>query len=576
MKITKRDFENVADSIKSELSSREVRRKDLEAQWKEVDRQVAMKAPVGEKLPGQEWRTSFELPLQAQAHEVLTADAERLRFPEEKDWFKSHCALTDDFLNALQERSAVFGVEDGLQEVLANGWSQENCDELINSILIHYHSNYDFRGAVGHLDAQAFKYGAYVGFPRLVKRSVYTKEFVGVYRDDEKIPVLVPGDIRNTYLDDSPQEILKEGIMVAPSIIRKYSQKATDIMKAAKGTGGWVKGAVSRLDPKKDVEIIEFMGDLVIPRSQRNGFIPNQIVTIGNNEVLRVRDIDAPFRPVIYGTYHSENLGPYGTSPLMKGAPIQKAASETARRLIDAGILNVAPPISHDPHDQYIAGQGGPNIAPNASWPKISGLEVHQIGDPSALLQVYMGLLKQYEDMTGVSAPRLGAQTKSHQTAFAIDAEMTRGQTRTVDYVNGQKSVLGTILHMELSYLRKSMPKTPIYIEKYGGFVNVDKSYIPEHVVFEILGTSAPMADREKEQRLMASIQMAVQLDPLAAQNGERRISVNKVQEELLRRAEPTFDIEKVLSSESAESAAPSQGLPAQSQVDPGILAAIG
>ncbi|NUP96652.1 MAG: hypothetical protein HUU28_10865, partial [Planctomycetaceae bacterium] len=74
-----------------------------------------------------------------------------------------------------------------------------------------------------------------------------------------------------------------------------------------------------------------------------------------------------------------------------------------------------------------------PRIAPYEIWRTLTKPEVVAVGNPAGLLQVYLGYLKQYEDLTGVSAPRLGAQTKSHTTAFAVDAEITRGLVRTVD-----------------------------------------------------------------------------------------------------------------------------------------------
>ena len=575
MKITKKDFDNVVDSVKSELASRKRRRKELEEQWDEVDRQVSMKLRKREDLPGTRWMPNIELPLQAQALEVLTADAERLRFPEERDWFAIHSRLTDDFLMNIERQSSISGVNYpmGLERELVNKWTQGDVDELVASILIHYPSKYDFRGAISDLDAQAFKYGTYVGYVKEVNRSVYTKEFRGVYREDEQIPVLIPGDIRKTYLDDSCQEAMKEGQIIAPSIIREYTQKATDIVRAAKGTGGWVKNAVSKLDPSKPVDVIEFMGDFVAPRSQGTIFAPNMIITIGQGMVIRIRDIDTNFRPVVHGNYHREDLGPYGASPLMKGAPIHRAATEAANRLLQAVILQTEPPVVYDPNDQYLVGMGGPIIEPRAQWRAMSDPKPVFIGDPTGLMQVYLGLLKQYEDLTGVTAPRLGAQTKSHQTAFAIDAEMTRGQTRTVDYVNGNKPVLATVLHMELEYLRKRMPKTSVYMQKYGGYVDVDNTYIPDNVYIDVLGTSAPLADREREQREFAAVQMMLQMEPMVRQLGGRPLDLDKFREEIARRANPTFDIDSILSDQNGPAM---QGVPASSPTAANILSAAG
>ena len=63
----KRDFGRLAESIKADLDKRKDRRKDLEKQWKEGDRQGEMKPATREKRAGTDWMPEMELPLQAQA-----------------------------------------------------------------------------------------------------------------------------------------------------------------------------------------------------------------------------------------------------------------------------------------------------------------------------------------------------------------------------------------------------------------------------------------------------------------------------------------------------------------------------
>ena len=99
----RRDFSRIAESIKAELDKRKEQRKDLERQWKEVDRQVDMKPKEKEPREGTDWMPEMELPLQTQALEVLTADARRLLFPREKNWFRVYAKATDEYIRNVED-----------------------------------------------------------------------------------------------------------------------------------------------------------------------------------------------------------------------------------------------------------------------------------------------------------------------------------------------------------------------------------------------------------------------------------------------------------------------------------------
>ena len=576
----RRDFSKIGESIKAELDKRKHKRKDLEKQWKEVDRQVAMKPPEREKRDGTDWMPDMELPLQAQALEVLTADARRLLFPRDKDWFRCHAKATDEYLRAVQEAIVMSGDEE--EQVIVP--TQSDLNTLTESILVHFHSQYDFRAAIDSLNIQAFKYGTYVAHVRWAKREVFSNDFRGIYRERDEMPVVVPGDIKSTYLDTSAQMVAREGMMIAPSIIREYKQKLADLKLAAKirnpqsMSGGWMPGNISKLQADDGhVKLIEMEGDLIIPRSQADAFIPNCIVTIAmgaNLQVVRYRENPYPFRLFQTGTYHMEDNGVYGVSPLMKGVPIQMAATEAMNRLIQTITLNTEPPIWYDPNDQYWRAQGGPKIEPRALWTSLTKPEPIPIGNPSGMMQIYFALLKQYEELTGVTAPRLGAQTKSHQTAFAVDMEVTRGQTRTVDYVQCFMETLTNILHMELEMLRGGMEDTSVFIPKYAGYVDVTKEAIPEDAYIEVYGSSSPMEKREQEQKEFSAFQMLLQLDPMVRQLGGRGLDMDAVRTEIMRRANPGINLDNLLEpmEQSFEPPTTPEGIPPELEVEPGLF----
>src|SRR3954466_8620695 len=87
------DFNYLAEYIIEEHRVRKQRRNDRERQWKEIDRQIAMEPDISFKKVGDKidtkkaWMAEMELPLQAQALEVLTADSRRMMFPDTGPWF---------------------------------------------------------------------------------------------------------------------------------------------------------------------------------------------------------------------------------------------------------------------------------------------------------------------------------------------------------------------------------------------------------------------------------------------------------------------------------------------------------
>jgi hypothetical protein len=85
-----RDFDTITDYVCDEYASRQSKRGNTEKHWKEIDRQVSMepdtlykKLPNGEIDATKNWMSEVELPLQAQALEVLTADARRFMKPDQ-------------------------------------------------------------------------------------------------------------------------------------------------------------------------------------------------------------------------------------------------------------------------------------------------------------------------------------------------------------------------------------------------------------------------------------------------------------------------------------------------------------
>jgi len=167
------------------------------------------------------------------------------------------------------------------------------------------------------------------------------------------------------------------------------------------------------------------------------------------------------------------------------------------------------------------AQSGGPKIFPGVAWPSSGEITVHDEvgGDPNVFFSVFEGMRREYSNVTGTDAPRLGAQTVSHTTAYSKEAELARGTIRTVDYVRTTlKGGLARWLDIEYRIGKKVMKKTDIYIPAYNGFVTINKSHLPDLVVFEAHGSGGPAEEQTKRQERLASLQLAINFDQMKMQ----------------------------------------------------------
>lgn len=573
-RITKQDWDRAAEFVCDEFARRKdsKRRRALEREWKEIDRQLEMRPLVnhkrdvsGEAIPELDWLPEMELPNQAQTLETLTADARRMLFPATGSWFAAHALADDDYLDRVEISSLIAGDQNDVPSVI----NQDNVDQLVIGTQNHWHRQYDFRGVIDQINAEAFKYGVGVGRGRLAKKSIFKSHAQGVMRSDAVLPVLVPRSIKQTYLDDSPYAAMHEGHMIGPSTIFCRQMRLLDLEKAAsKGSsepdrpdGGWMPKAVRGLEADADgfIELIEFEGDMVIPRKTTESlFAPNVIVTVargaGKTAVVRWRNNPYSQASYILFPYHCEDISTqYATSPLMKGSPIQKGAVDILNRMIMVAEIQAMPPTSYDADDATFAAKGGPTIYPGAQWATVGQVKVHEFGNLGALMNIYISLLQQYADVTGVNAPRLGAQTVSHTTAFAKEAELSRGTIRTVDYVHSTlRGALGQWLSMAWEIGRETVKNEDIYIDAYNGFATVSAKHLPEKVVFEALGAGGPAEEAAKDQRRMNALQLVLQIDQLRTQYQQAGIQpsldYDRAIEQILRNAGWT-DVDELLNT---------------------------
>lgn len=582
MKPTKKDYDRVAEAVVEELAKRKAARKDREAIWKEVDRQVALTPVKEDKVnPSKRWVPEFELPWQADTLEVLVADTDRMLFPDTAEWFDCDVEMTDDSIARFEEEVTIAGDASETPFHVSQG----NMNAVAQAALQHTHRQYDIRKHTLMLAAEAFKYGTYAARVRQVKRKTFTNDFRGVSSEETSLPVLVPISIWNTYLDDAPMKSLNQGTMVGPQDYFCYSQKLQDLRMAAKNPdienqdGGWRLAEVNKLESpdegKKEIELIDVDGDLIIEKlNGKSGFYPNMCITVavskGGPKVIRIRENKLPFHPVMHGVYYQDEIGVYGTSPLMKGKDIQRAATACFISLAQASKLNAEPVIRYDMNDPAMAAMGGPQVYPSAMWSSMSDIDTIEIGSPDQLLTVFMGLRKEYENITGVTDPRMGGQTKSHQTADAVQTETEKGQSRTVSFIRGMaRGFLTNVLHAEWEILKRTLTRSSIYIQKYRGYVEFGRDALPDNIVFLVTGAAGPSVRKRQEAELINAYKQLTELEPAAVQAGGKPLNHDKFREEIIGNVIPESDAKDYFNE------AP-QSMPGPTEAAGGMAAALG
>lgn len=555
-RVTGGDLEEIAGYVIGEYTRRAEsrRRKDLERIWQEVDRQVLMrparnipKGPDGNSV--NMWMPNVELPLQFNTLEVLTADSRRLILPPGNEWYRSEAQLTDEYARKVEEEGLILG--DELQKGVQV--DQETANAIVHATMDHYMGLYRFRDQWDLCNVEALKYGTLVARAQLIKQPIFTNDYRGVMAEENMIPAFIPMSVRNVYLDDTYQAVMHEGMMIQPSFIRTWWQGVGDLEMAAAQGGrerGWIPSQMKDLAPQDSegghrgqVMVIEFEGDIFIRRSQGEDiFLPNQIVWVlkeAGGRVIRKMERKQPFRSYIVGHYMRDDLqSPYGVSPLMKGQPLQEAATEAVCSLLQAGVLNANPPVEWSKDDMHQLGQGGPKIFPGSKiMVEVSGtIKPIQIGDSTALLQVYLALAKQYEDLTGVNDPRRGGGLKSHTTAQAADIEASRGVLRTEDYVNAiEEGPMRTWLYMAYELTKEAVGKkrTTVFVDTEGmkGHIEVTRAVLPDKSDFIVNGARGILSKREERESWLAAQTQAVQLVLAGVQLGDPLLFEQNIKE---------------------------------------------
>jgi len=563
------DFSKVADYICDTWSTRKKSkiRRNEEKKWKEIDRQIEMEPDISFKtIKGgriddkKAWMPEIELPSQAQTLEVLCSDARRFMFPGDKPWYTVSAEVSDELLEKVAKLPLIAGDSRSITSQI----NHDNIEKIITGTVDFYQDQYDFQSNIDLVNGEAFKYGVGVARTRPAKKRILTKTARGNVAKDKIIPITYPSSIKNTYLDDSKYIMANEGFLIGDATISEKPMSIYDIKLAAhkgeKGNidsldGGWMPDQLEGVvgDDGNNVQVLEYEGDLIVEVSDGvveyfQGAIV--LVVIGKSgktkesktlhRVVRFRRRKSRLSSYTEFHYHKEHVGrAYSASPLKKGYPLQKCATEALSRLMQSAILNTEPPAFYDRNDPTLAANGLEMFPGSQTGVHdIDSVKFEEIGNPTALLSVFTTLINLYSDVTGVNRTRLGEQSKSHTTAFAKNADMQQGVVRTVDYTDTQLlESMTKVLDTQYEIARENIKEEAVYVDAYQAFVTVSSGILPENVKFIASGSNAPNEEKQTIQERTGALMAAVNLDNVKVQMGGKPMKIEKIQKQLLQQA---------------------------------------
>ena len=503
-KISKKDWNKVEEYVQSIYDERKSSsfRKAHEEKWTEIDRQIKMEpmerlSEKGAPLPSS-WHNVLELGELSKASEIITSDVMRILFPSNKAWFTPHVSLkwaTDPKTGQPKQDSKKQKVGDG----------------LLRNLMSQQHKDFGFKDRFRLSIKEALHHGSFSAEVRFEKEMMVKDEgrirLVGA-------PVWVPYSMWNAFPDPAPSVIGTNMFYTGSMVFLDY----IPLWKLKKGaTGdGWMKDRLKKVEKEEhktpagktdDVEIIKFYGDISIERSDGDIFLPNAKVLIANGTLVYYASNDLPFAPVVYSGYERQDVrDPYYTSPIIKQSPIQKAASVTLNKFLDAGALKVEPPIEYDGNDPDYVANDGPVIAPGAKTPTKSlgkGMNMLDIGDPSWALKALEVFLRQMQEGTAVSALRSGTANSDRQTATEVNKVDQGSEIRTIEFIEQLIPPLGAFLYMQHELNRSYMDEYEFYNDELHtpDVIRAKKSDIQSNAYFEITGTKGLLGEEQRTQK---------------------------------------------------------------------------
>lgn len=524
-RILSKDFDEVERFINDEMESRERNafRKDHEKIWKELDRQLKMEAIKRRSIDGRPlpktWHSEFELGELSKASEIITADAMRMLFPEDRTWFEPHVQIDGQ-------------IDPQTGSTIVQADVQETADDRLRALMSQQHLDFGLKARFELSIKESLHHGSFGAEarwePMLLAQAGSLKNIAA--------PVWVPYSMWNTFPDPSPS-VIGTNLFYSGSMIFMEYMPMWKLKRVARGNG-WLPKRLEQVNENQthklqsqedadtnDVKLVKYFGDLSISRkSGEDIFLPNCKAITANGKLVFIQaNEELPYPPVIFAGYERPDVrNPYYTSPLIKNSPIQKFTTAALNRFVDSGDLFADPPIEYDANDPDYAASGGPQIHPGAKNPTKSmgkGFKSLEIGDPRFLLEGAQMGVRMLEQGTGVSAMRQGTASSERQTATEIRQLEQGAEVRTVDFVSKLgPSALRPFLYMQHELNKKNLSDYPVYVNemKSPDYMIFTREDVNVPAVFDVVGARSMLGEQQRKQQ-MTQVTFAAAGSPLFA-----------------------------------------------------------
>lgn len=553
------DWKFIAEFVTNELQTRKKleHRTNHEVLWKEVDRQVAMK-PMDrvqrskDQFRNEEWRSALELGDLSTAFEVLSADALRLMFPQDRSWQQPHVEIDFDRLNVREEITNERPMGKRKMRKV-----QKRADAELRAFMGQQHKDFGLRARVELSVKEALKHGSFVA--EVQWHEIEQFKMGGVFTS-KAAPVWFPHSMWNCYPEthELGVDLLYQGSMIITfekSFEWVMRQPYINLNEFKKNTK----------DHKSKVELKSYFGDITIERKGKNMFLPNMKIIVANDTVLFAQPMNNI--SIIYMGYDRTDVrDPYYMSPLVKNSPNHKLTTIIANRFIDSVELKLEPPGTYDGNDPQLVLQGGPIIEPGYMSPSKGGdqaFDLFDIGDPSWAISAVTYFQAQTEKGTGVSGSRAGAERQADRvTATQIEEESAGSQIRTIDFTGKVEKGLEAYLYISHELNKDNLTEYKYYNPEMGmkDFDTMRKADLPKNVIFDIVGSKSILMERRRAEGTFQVTQFLLQNEVTAPLVNGQEVALqmyqdagNKTPERLLNIGDENDKIQRAVAEVQAK-----------------------
>lgn len=503
-KLTNKDWAKIESHLKEELQNRKNSdfRRNAEAKWKEIDRQIAMNPMTKVNRDGSEvdqgWHNVVELGELSRASENITADVLRIVFPSARYHFEVHADIED-----------MLAIDKGTGKKKKDTKLQQQVNGRLRSFMAQQHVDFKLKDRVELSIKEALHRGSFV-----VEVDWDTQEFVhdAVKVRSKSAPIWRPHSMWNCYLDQSPSVLGTNLFYDGSLFIEDYAPRHRAERMVKTGGEGWMPKQWRKVSKDehtgkdgekiKDVKITKYWGDIYIDRSDETMWYPNHKAILMNGTLVYMAPNKTPYPPVIVGHYERLDVrDPYGTSPVVKQSPMQKLGTQLANKYMDGIELSLEPPIVYDGNDPDFVLNGGPTVEPGSkvSTKGSNAFSVIEVGDPRAALEGLQLVLGEMKEKLG----RPGRPVGDRATKAEVVKNQQDEEVSIVNFIGKMETAVLSFLYMQHAMNLDRIERYSYYSPEMQDpdFILVTKSDLPKAVHFEVVGARGVLGEEERAQK---------------------------------------------------------------------------